>query len=163
MFDENLELVEDVIPAYILKKKGYHFRYIDECRWLHKEPASFKNYLRRKFRGGIGMALLQKTGWRKTIVPIRYWFVLAVLFAAFVLILIVKPLFLFILVLLAAIGLLLVRLPDIKKVRPVTDEKLPFLIFEIYIEYLWWTTTFAGYLYGLTMSTEKINSYLKGR
>src|SRR5260221_4563213 len=105
------------------------------------------------------MALLQKTGWKKTIVPIKYWLLLFVLIITFLFTLIIKPLLLLIFIIFALIGLLLIRLSDIKKVRFVTDEKTIFLIIEIYIEYIWWIATFFGYLYGLRMSKEEINSY----
>ncbi len=163
MFDETLELVEDVVPAMILKKQGYHFIYEPNCRWLHKEPTKFLAYLRRKFRGGVGMALLQKKGFRDHIVPSSYWIGLLLLMGIVIGLSMYSPLLVIIFCFLTLALLGIVRQKDIKKALRVSDENLLFIIFAIYIEYLWWGATFLGYLYGLRMSKKAICEYLKGR
>ncbi len=163
MFDETLEMVDDVVPAYVLKKKGYHFVFAENCRWLHKEPVNFRMYLRRKFRGGMGLALLQKTGWKKQIVPFKYWLALVGILTIAVACILWEPLLFLLLLPVMMIALAVMRSGDIRKVRSHTNETLPFLVLEVYIEYIWWSATFLGYLYGLTLSVHSIDTYLKGR
>ncbi|HVZ58234.1 MAG TPA: bifunctional polysaccharide deacetylase/glycosyltransferase family 2 protein [Patescibacteria group bacterium] len=162
-FDETLELVEDVAPAILLRQQGYHFDFEPEARWLHKEPANLKNYLRRKFRGGVGMALLQKKNLRRRIVPIPYLFINVLLFIVGLLVLIYTPQFFFVTLLIGIIFLFVIRYQAFTISRKVSDESSPFLIFAIMYEYIWWMATLTGYFYGLRMSVAEINKYLKGR
>jgi glycosyltransferase involved in cell wall biosynthesis len=162
MFDNRYELVEDVIPAILLAKKGYHFIYEPKCRWLHREPAKYFNYLRRKFRGGVGMVVLEKRKMKKIVSP-KLLVLLAAAIVLFLASIILKPLLLLLLLPLGPCLLILVRVRDIVKGIIVSDESLPFILLSVLWEYTWWGATFLGYLYGKTMSIEKINSYLKGR
>lgn len=70
-FKENLEFGEDVEPAIRLKEKypERKFVYEPEAVWLHREPAVFCHYLRRKFMGGLGMAMMERLGLKKVRYP----------------------------------------------------------------------------------------------
>lgn len=163
MFDESLELVEDVVPAILLKKKGYHFKFEPEARWLHKEPPGVQSYLRRKFRGGVGMALLQKKSLRKTIVPFYYSFILAMFIIIGLVLLVLRPILIIPAGVLGLLALCMLRYRSFIISLKVSDEPWYFLVFSLLYEYLWWASTLLGYLKGLTMSSNKITYYLRGR
>lgn len=162
-FDESLELVEDVAPAILLRRKGYHFLFEPESRWLHKEPPNLKQYLRRKFRGGVGLALLQKKSLRKSIVPIHYILTLILILIAGLSVLILRPLLVVPMLIAGIITLFILRYRDFIISRKVSNESWYFLVFSIFLEYIWWVSTFLGYLKGSTMNPHDIISYLKGR
>ncbi len=58
---------------------------------------------------------------------------------------------------------LLVRSNDIKVARMLTSERMVFILFGIFVEYIWWCSTLAGYIRGRSMSNESIAKDLKGR
>jgi hypothetical protein len=62
-----------------------------------------------------------------------------------------------------ALFLILIRVRDIKKGLKVSDEKLLFISFGIYIEYIWWFSTFCGYIYGKIIDNNRILKELRGR
>jgi len=163
LFDETLELVEDVAPAILLRKKGYKFIYEPNSRWLHKEPSNIKKYLRRKFKGGIGMALLQKKKLRSSIVPLRYFIILTGLTLVFLIMLFANSQLLFVSLPFTIAFLFIVRYQAYKISRIVSEEKWYFILFAIMFEYIWWISTFSGYLYGMTLNEVKIAKILKGR
>ncbi len=162
-FNRNIELAEDVELAIRSARTDHCFIYDAKMRWLHKEPASLTRYLRRKFRGGISLWLLERMGLKK-IISVKQT---AMIFAIGLGILGALVYFDAVAKLIIAAGSLvllgLIRWKDIRKVKPYTDEGLLFIIFGIYVEYLWWAATFAGYVYGKTKSVKNINNYLKGR
>lgn len=162
-FNEDLEFGEDVEPAIRLARMGFRFSYEEKCLWLHREPEKFFGYLKRKFKGGMGMALLERLGLKKRIVPISYLFAataISVLFFRFVFL---NPEAAFFFLLTALILLLLVRIRDVIKMIGKTDESFLFLCFGIYIEYIWWAATLSGYLRGKILKKADINDYLRGR
>jgi glycosyltransferase involved in cell wall biosynthesis/predicted deacetylase len=163
LFNENIELIEDVEPAIKLAREGYFFEFEPNSIWLHKEPASLKKYLRRKYRGGIGMALMKKVGLRETIVPTK--FIVISLAALLVLVsLLFTSTFYFVLLLsFAPAALLLLRFKDYVRSISLSAEPIHIIMLSIYIEYLWWFATLLGYLKGTTMSESEINKLLKGR
>lgn len=163
MYDETLELVEDIVPGTILRKKGYRFVYEPEARWLHREPADLRMYLRRKFKGGVGMALLQKKHIRDSIVPPLYLFMLFIAVLGGATLAISKPILIPFLLIVGIILLLVIRMGSIQIGTKTSNEPLHIILFGVFYEYLWWSSTFAGYLYGLTMSETRIVHYLKGR
>lgn len=163
MYDESLELVEDVVPGTILRKKGYTFVYEPNARWLHKEPSSIGLYLRRKFKGGVGMALLQKKKIRDAIVPPLYFILLVAAMIVEMILLLSAPVLFIIVAVIGCLLLVLIRIKSIKLAKTLSNESYPFIIFGIIYEYLWWSSTFLGYLYGLTMREDEIIRYLRGR
>jgi len=163
-FNENLEFGEDVEPAKKIKKLGYHFTFEPNCRWLHKEPENFFNYLKRKFKGGIGIASLEKLDTRKNIVPLKWFLILiTTLFLGITSIYLLNLAELFFAFIFIALFLILIRVRDIKKGLKVSDEKLLFISFGIYIEYIWWFSTFCGYIYGKIIDNNRILKELRGR
>ncbi len=163
LFNESLELVEDVEPAIKLAKEGYFFEFEPASIWLHREPADLLKYLRRKYRGGVGMALMQKVGMRDTIVPVEY-IAIAIAAAAVVFITLLTSPFLFALLLsFAPAVLLLIRFKDYVKAIRLSPDPIYITLLSIYIEYIWWVATLSGYVRGLFMTPNQINKYLKGR
>ncbi len=163
MFNENLELVEDVEPALKLSKMWYKFIFEPDAMWLHKEPPMFFKYLRRKMRWWIWMALLKKSWLKDSIVPLKYILFLIICFIVSCIFIYIDLWYMFYMFLLLLISLLLIRFKDIKDSLSVTNESFLFVIFWIYVEYVWWISTFIWYIYWLTMSADEINKYLKWR
>jgi len=163
MFKKNLEFVEDIEPAIKLLNLKYHIAYEPECRWLHHEPSNFLLYLRRKFRGGVGLALLEKMRLKKFQIPRNLYIFLFIGISSIILLVVSNPFIVYILPFVAIIGLAALRIKDIRKGLQVSNEPVWFVIFAVLFEYLWWSATFTGYLYGMKMSPQQINSYLKGR
>ena len=162
-FNENMELAEDVEPAMRLAQEGYKFKFEKDAVWLHMEPANFRKYLRRKFRGGVGMAILRKMNLKDHIIPRNYIYVLFAGTISFTLTLLLQPLLALSLLALIPVVLIGIRYKSIQLARQISNESLIFIVFSVLIEYIWWSSTLLGYLKGRTMSLEAINKYLKGR
>ncbi len=163
LFKEQLEFVDDIEPGIKLKQLGYKLVFEPKARWLHIEPPQFFKYLRRKYRGGLGLSMLQKARLRNRIVPIKYLIFLLTLLMSVLLILLINPLGIIYISILLVPFILLIRLKDILKVRNITNEPIAIIVLGIYIEYIWWSATFLGYVRGLFMNIEELNLALKGR
>jgi len=165
-FNENMELAEDVEPGIKLLEQGYKLMFEENAIWLHLEPANFKNYLRRKYRGGIGMAVLRKMKLKDNIIPRKYLYILLFLFSFFIFIAnFFTDLYIYLLVsfIIAPIIGLIIRIKDIKLALKLTNESFFFIIFGIYVEYIWWFSTLLGYTKGRFMTIDQISKELKGR
>jgi glycosyltransferase involved in cell wall biosynthesis len=169
-YDERIELAEDVVPGFTLTQQGYQMIFEPEAIWLHREPSDFWSYLRRKFRGGLSIGLLGKSGWQqywRSMLPRlvfyglggllvtaggiwainqfkQYWVGAAIL-AVIIL------------------GLVLARLSGIRKTRRASHESLPMIIAGVLFEYIWWAATLSGILYSMLLTPEQIRRKLRGR
>lgn len=168
-FDEKLEFGEDVEPALRLKKAFPERDFVFEQKavWLHKEPVGLFKYLWRKFKGGLGMAVMVKLDLKKRIYPPMFTFVLLSVLIVFVGLL-GYAYYIFglsALFLLPNIFVMLwwLRWRDIIKSSKVTDESFFFVLFGLLIEYLWWFSTFLGVSVGKILTIGGANKLLRKR
>ena len=70
-FNEGLTFGEDIEPCIKLKRTFPNRVFVFESGavWLHREPAGFWSYLKRKFLGGMGMVILDKKGIKPLVIP----------------------------------------------------------------------------------------------
>ncbi len=167
-FDTSLEMVEDTLPGRMLKERGKKLIFEPKSLWLHREPSTLRAYLRRKYRGGLGLAMLYKNG--SIPFPISNYFLMVILLglgsiAGLIAFLLWRPtVWRFILALVFLLLVLaLVRIRDITISLKTAKDSLAMILLSLYAEYLLLGATFVGVLYGLTMKKTEINHVLKGR
>lgn len=169
-YDETVELAEDVVPGFTLSKQGYRLVFEPEAVWLHQEPPDFWPYLRRKFRGGLSIGMLRKSGWHqhtRAMLPRLILYGLGGLFVftggLWAIFWLKQYWILTALLAVLILGLVVARLPDIRKTQKASSESLPMIVAGVLFEYIWWASTLSGILYSLFLSSEQIRRKLRGR
>jgi glycosyltransferase involved in cell wall biosynthesis len=168
-FNEELEFGEDTEPMKRILKLNSRgiVKFSSKSLWLHREPAKALEYLKRKFRGGVGMANMYKLGITSGISTTKIILLLVTLIIGIVclssILISGRSMYLLIVVGLLLSALLVFRYKDIVKNMQLSSESKLFILLSIIIEYAWWTATFLGYMTGLFIGKEKSVKMLRGR
>ncbi len=168
-FNDKLIFGEDVELSHRLLKYFPKGRIVfeEKSKWLHREPANINTYLRRKFKGGIGMAHAYKNNLGRSLIPssLLIFFTIAVILVLLGLIYLtlIKGMMVasVTIVIVGLLGAGVARYNSVTKVKPFVSESKFILFSFLYIEYLWWSATLLGYALGLIMSDSWINRQLK--